>query len=126
MGKAYVSMQRIQDFLNEDDVPDWASTLTASTLASSDGEVGFRTATFAWQVVPNSAPSPARFRLGPLDITFPRGKLTLICGATGSGKSALLAALLGGQSVSPIQMRETISDVQDIRVELCVWESAPR
>ena len=27
---------------------------------------------------------------------FPTGKLTIVSGATGSGKSALLAALLGG------------------------------
>lgn len=96
---AYVSMQRIQDFLKEDEVPDWASTL--STLNSShvmDDKIGFSEASFEWQDPSSStpAPSPTRFQLGPLDVVFPTGKLTIVSGATGSGKSALLAALLGG------------------------------
>ena len=99
---AYVSMQRMQDFLKEDEVPDWASTLSAPIPNSSrviDEKVGFSEASFEWQdpSTDNAAPSSARFRLGPLDIVFPTGKLTIVSGATGSGKSALLAALLGGQ-----------------------------
>ena len=39
----------------------------------------------------------ARFVLGPLDVRFPKGLLSLISGPTGSGKSALLNALLGGK-----------------------------
>jgi ABC-type multidrug transport system fused ATPase/permease subunit len=98
---AYVSMQRIQDFLKEDEVPDWASTLSIPMPNSSshviDDKVGFSEASFEWQNSSSStAPSPIRFQLGPLDIVFPTGKLTIVSGATGSGKSALLAALLGG------------------------------
>jgi len=94
-------MQRIQDFLKEDEVPDWASTLSAPVLNSShlaDDKVGFSEASFEWEDPSTSAASasPARFQLGPLDVAFPPGKLTIISGATGSGKSALLAALLGG------------------------------
>ena len=98
---AYVSMQRIQDFLKEDEVPDWASTLSTPVPNSShvmDDKVGFSEASFEWQDPSSSttSPSPNRFRLGPLDAVFPTGKLTIVSGATGSGKSALLAALLGG------------------------------
>ncbi|KAF8078960.1 ATP-binding cassette transporter [Lyophyllum atratum] len=93
---AYVSMQRIEGFLNENEVPEWASTLTAHTSNNADHEVGFSSATFEWPSAPKSSASPGRFELGPLDIKFPKGKLTLVTGATGSGKSALLAALLGG------------------------------
>ena len=98
---AYVSMQRIQDFLKEDEVPDWASTLSTPTPNSShvlDDKVGFSEASFEWQDPSSSTdtPSPARFQLGPLNVVFPAGKLTIVSGATGSGKSALLAALLGG------------------------------
>ena len=94
-------MQRIQDFMKEDEVPDWASTLSNPMPNSShvmDDKVGFSEASFEWQD-PSSgtaAPSPTRFHLGPLDVVFPTGKLTIVSGATGSGKSALLAALLGG------------------------------
>uniref|UniRef100_A0A0W0F1J3 Putative pleiotropic drug resistance ABC transporter n=1 Tax=Moniliophthora roreri TaxID=221103 RepID=A0A0W0F1J3_MONRR len=91
---AYVSMQRIEQFLEEDEVPEWASTLASSTLADNDGHIGFSNATFQWQASPKSD-IPDSFQLGPLDVVFPEGKLTLISGPTGSGKSAVLAALLG-------------------------------
>ncbi|KAF8236776.1 pleiotropic drug resistance ABC transporter [Tricholoma matsutake] len=89
---AYVSMQRIEEFLSESEVPKWASSLMASYDDRRTDEIGFAAATFQWPSLPKS---PSRFELGPLDITFPKGKLTLVTGATGSGKSALLAALLG-------------------------------
>lgn len=97
MQTAYVSMQRIEHFLEEKEVPDWASTLSASEN-SSDGNVGFESAMFQWQSVPKNS-STSLFELGPLDLVFPKGQLTLISGPTGSGKSALLAALLGGSFV---------------------------
>ncbi|KAF8921944.1 pleiotropic drug resistance ABC transporter [Mucidula mucida] len=92
---AYVSMQRIEHFLDEEEVPEWASTLTAqSTPDGGDRSVGFAEGTFRWQSVPKET-STSSFELGPLALVFPKGQLSLISGATGSGKSALLAALLG-------------------------------
>ena len=101
---AYVSMQRIQDFLKEDEVSDWASTLSIPFPNSShvmDDKIGFSEAFFEWQDPSSSTatPSPTRFQLGPLDVVFPPGKLSIVSGATGSGKSALLAALLGGMFI---------------------------
>ncbi|KAF9469518.1 pleiotropic drug resistance ABC transporter [Collybia nuda] len=87
---AYVSMQRIEGFLDEKEVPEWASTITGSISPDSNGEIGFSDAIFEWTSI-----SPSHFRLGPINVTFPKGKLTLISGSTGSGKSALLSALLG-------------------------------
>ena len=89
-------MQRIEEFLREPEVPDWASSLKPSDATSAD-EIGFDDAAFQWDIAPRSEPS--RFVLGPLDLRFPKGALSLISGATGSGKSALLNALLGGQCV---------------------------
>ncbi|TCD63205.1 hypothetical protein EIP91_005844 [Steccherinum ochraceum] len=92
---AYVSMQRIEQFLKEPEVPDWACSLKSSGQTISDeGKIGFENASFEWDIAPKSD-TPSRFTLGPLDILFPKGKMTLVSGATGSGKSALLAALLG-------------------------------
>lgn len=91
-------MQRIEHFLSESEVPEWASALkTAESGSQPDTttDVAFEQGTFEWHASPQAALSPSRFQLGPLDVSFPEGKLTLVCGPTGSGKSALLAALLG-------------------------------
>lgn len=91
-------MQRIEQFLDESEVPNWASSLKtseSSSLHDFKGKIGFERAVFEWHASSKTVVSPARFQLGPLDISFPRGQLTLVSGPTGSGKSALLAALLG-------------------------------
>lgn len=93
--QAHVSMKRIDSFLVEPEVPDWASTLTAPVTRLEQDIIGFSQATFKWEEDSDNG-SSSRFSLGPLDIAFPTGQLTLISGPTGSGKSALLAALLGG------------------------------
>lgn len=96
-------MQRIEHFLKEDEVPGWASTLSGTTSDPvikrdiDEVEIGFAEASFEWKEASSTDAVPARFHLGPLDIVFPSGKLTIVSGATGSGKSALLVALLGGQ-----------------------------
>ncbi|KIL71527.1 hypothetical protein M378DRAFT_182928 [Amanita muscaria Koide BX008] len=91
---AYVSMQRIEKFLDEPEVPDWASTLTATVRPSNQDLIGFVHATFTWESKDDKITS-LPFQLGPLDLVLPRGQLTLIGGPTGSGKSAMLVALLG-------------------------------
>jgi len=103
---AYVSMQRIESFLAEEEVPDWASSLKAieaqyASPGCDQGPIGFDRATFEWHGRSETSDgsgtiTPGVFRLSELDISFPVGKLTLIAGRTGSGKSALLNALLGG------------------------------
>jgi ABC-type multidrug transport system fused ATPase/permease subunit len=115
---AYVSMQRIEGFLKEDEVPDWASSLKSKTTrgkplpptpsqSSQRGRgnpgpgqdetgVGFEKGIFTWNLVSRGR-QHTPFKLGPLDFSFPAGKLSLISGATGSGKTALLLSLLGGE-----------------------------
>ena len=94
-------MQRIEDYLQEPEVPVWASPLKLSQHeyhSMQEGPVSFRTASFEWHGKSVADSLSTTFRLGPLDVTFPTGKLTLVSGATGSGKTALLMALLGGDS----------------------------
>ena len=103
-------MQRIEDFLKEDEVPDWACTLSTPVSGNTNGNgasykqsldsIGFSDASFEWIEPSTTGAAPACFQLGPLDVSFPPGKLNIISGATGSGKSALLAALLGGGFLS--------------------------
>jgi ABC-type multidrug transport system fused ATPase/permease subunit len=117
--QSQVSVKRIQDFLAEDEVPDWVSSLKRH--ASSDEEptkIGFENATLRWNsgnqpdttVKKTAAVSlgsstssgestaveePPVFSLSDLHVDFPLGKLSVITGPTGSGKTAILTALLG-------------------------------
>jgi ABC-type siderophore export system fused ATPase/permease subunit len=85
-------MQRIEKFLAEGEVPEWASSLTTSDKSFNKHKLGFENARLEWPTsLPNSnVPTGPKFTLGPLDIEIPRERLTLICGGTSSGKSALL------------------------------------
>ena len=102
-------------------VPDWVSSLKRSPYARVQGEskIGFENATLRWNtgsaavksadsaVKPSEAPaSPgtseqstvveeAVFSLANLNVQFPIGKLSIVTGPTGSGKTAVLTALLG-------------------------------
>lgn len=115
---ALVSMRRIETFLAEDEVEDWVTSLKRDTAqaqpstTSLPSKVCFESATFQWYAQDTKAdstpptsetssvtaatdPAPA-FRLQDISIDFPVGKLSLITGATGSGKTSILNALLGG------------------------------
>ncbi|RHZ63461.1 uncharacterized protein CDV56_108862 [Aspergillus thermomutatus] len=75
---AFVSMHRLSRFFSE---PDHVSSVMPSEV------IEFRDATLAW---PSSAAS-----LSGVNLKFPRGALSIITGATGTGKSLLLTAILG-------------------------------
>ncbi|KGB75304.2 ATP-binding cassette transporter [Cryptococcus deuterogattii R265] len=125
--QSLVSVQRIEDFLAEDEVPDWVSSLKRSETQNDEPtKIGFENASFRWNTgkqsslsgtiesskgkQPASAPAPLDgsvvtdgstvveetfFMLSDLNINFPIGRLSVITGPTGSGKTALLTALLG-------------------------------
>ncbi|KAG8934657.1 hypothetical protein FRC02_009484 [Tulasnella sp. 418] len=102
---AFVSMRRMEQFLAEDEVEDWATSLkrdtnesASSTPSEQPARVGFGNATFEWHATDSSATSiedHSAFRLTNISVDFPIGKLSLITGPTGSGKSSLFNALLG-------------------------------
>lgn len=94
-------MQRINDFLAEPDVPDWATTLIISSqYRNKQLRLSFEDSKFTWNNPETDELKHTQpcFILGPLSVKFPPGCLSLITGTTGSGKSALLLALLGGSS----------------------------
>ncbi|MBW0461807.1 hypothetical protein O181_001522 [Austropuccinia psidii MF-1] len=97
--KAFVSIRRIEDFLSEEDVPSWVTSLTRTESQLDEtilkpGLVRFKAASFTWPMS-GETENTCRFKLGPLECEFPIGKLTLVTGPTGAGKSTLLAAILG-------------------------------
>ncbi|TKY90680.1 hypothetical protein EX895_000678 [Sporisorium graminicola] len=134
--QAKVSMDRINAFLQEDEVPEWVIKNCSDQAelvldeATKDRTIVLKGATLRWHAAkpiddnkPTAKPSflsslkfwrkkdtttpqPATevdgaqeeatpFHLTALDFQPPAGKMTLVCGPTGSGKSSLLSAILG-------------------------------
>ncbi|KAG0291146.1 hypothetical protein BGZ98_003124, partial [Dissophora globulifera] len=113
MLEAMVSTRRIEAFLNEGEIWKYTydgkedATSVHSTQSSSatpqqvqtTGTIGFTHATFRWHTKSSAMPdsqssSTGAFMLKDITLNFPVGKLSLICGSTGSGKTSLLMALL--------------------------------
>ncbi|KAI9273715.1 P-loop containing nucleoside triphosphate hydrolase protein [Sporodiniella umbellata] len=92
-----VSVKRIESFLSEDEVEDVNENNANGTM------IGFvNDASFSWESGQGNKPS-----IKNLNLSFPVGKLSIVCGPTGSGKTTLLASLLGetyrisGQAILP-------------------------
>ncbi|KAF9346348.1 hypothetical protein BGX26_002160, partial [Mortierella sp. AD094] len=117
--EATVSMKRIEAFLNEEEISRYSNNTNEVASAASavqspaivsqqvrtTNTIGFTNATFRWHTRSPAAMLRNRgvsgfnsntgvFMLKNLTINFPVGKLSLVCGATGSGKTSLLMALL--------------------------------
>ena len=95
VNEASVSLRRIEEFIGdaEDLLPPARTTMQNTTSSSV---LGFQRAHFSW-AKPGSATSgaPSSFELRDMDFRFYPGKLNVIVGPTGSGKSSLLLAMLG-------------------------------
>ena len=97
--QAYVSLKRIEGFLNEEEVSAHASRLTTNggeTVSSPNLEI--RDASFTWnrsKKDPNNDEDQEIrvFQLRDLSISFPSGKLSVVTGPTASGKTALLVII---------------------------------
>ncbi|KAI3318504.1 P-loop containing nucleoside triphosphate hydrolase protein [Xylariaceae sp. AK1471] len=88
---AWVSVKRIDAYLKGAEI---------SKITQDADEISFDNATIAWPSDTDSANSddgsdPDRFILRNISTTFPKGELSVISGKTGSGKSLMLAAILG-------------------------------
>jgi ABC-type multidrug transport system fused ATPase/permease subunit len=70
-----------------------ADAPVAAALASQEKGIGFSQATFAWS---SEQAIEGDFKLVIKDrLLFEKGKINLVVGPTGSGKTSLLLALLG-------------------------------
>lgn len=80
-----VSLDRVQNFLDEEDTQKYNQL----KVAPDGNKLAFENATIAW------SNNNQDFKLKDLDINFKIGKLNVVIGPTGSGKTSLLLALLG-------------------------------
>ncbi|KAK4147281.1 P-loop containing nucleoside triphosphate hydrolase protein [Dichotomopilus funicola] len=83
---AWISVQRIEDYLNSPEVP---------AVLQDSNKVAFSNASIAWPSDDAKIEETDRFVLRDLNMSFPQGKLSVIAGKSGTGKSLILAAILG-------------------------------
>ncbi|ORE10363.1 P-loop containing nucleoside triphosphate hydrolase protein [Rhizopus microsporus var. microsporus] len=85
-----VSVKRVEKFLDEDEVDPIKEEDANGTM------IGFvDDATFSWDNKPTNPDGTFKAAIKNLNLSFPVGKLSIVCGPTGSGKTTLLASLLG-------------------------------
>ncbi|KAJ5995063.1 hypothetical protein N7481_002040 [Penicillium waksmanii] len=94
-----VSLDRVDKYLNEEETGKY-DQLRDSTSSDGPTKIGVEKATLTWGTTkPKSqtttSPDADAFRLINVDVDFPIGKLSIIAGPTGSGKTSLLMAMLG-------------------------------
>ncbi|OBZ89252.1 ATP-dependent bile acid permease [Choanephora cucurbitarum] len=89
--QANVSVKRVEKFLAEDEVeiPDQRN----ADAANKGVTIGFiNNATFSWE---HNKDGSNKASIKNLNLNFPVGKLSVVCGPTGSGKTTLISSLLG-------------------------------
>ncbi|KAF8751127.1 P-loop containing nucleoside triphosphate hydrolase protein [Rhizoctonia solani] len=106
--QAKVSLDRVDDFLKNSELLDAYARNTVGTSVESTGPhssaIGFHNATFTWTKRPTlaSTSSTRNFKLViDQELLFHRGKINMIVGPTGCGKTSLLLALLGEMHFTP-------------------------
>jgi ABC-type multidrug transport system fused ATPase/permease subunit len=91
-----VSVDRIEEYLNEPETEKYTQLVTRKKDENGQPIIGFTNGTFSWggKDMKDQASADA-FKLMDLDVQFRVGKLNVVVGPTGSGKTSLLMALLG-------------------------------
>ncbi|KAI9931721.1 hypothetical protein ASPWEDRAFT_150886 [Aspergillus wentii DTO 134E9] len=85
--EAKISCERIEAYLT--------TTPERQVVALPDEKISLQNATISWASNPEQPSNQQRFVLRNLNLTFSYKGLSIISGKTGSGKSLLLASLLG-------------------------------
>ncbi|ORZ17379.1 P-loop containing nucleoside triphosphate hydrolase protein [Absidia repens] len=147
--QAMISVRRIEQYLNEPEItaPPKVNPNEPVELSFKDATVGFKPPSKSSATGEDASASTTddgtatpvedsdNFVLKDLDLTFPNNELSLICGATGSGKTLLLLSLLGeavlieGQVACPrFEVVDTLTDevetVSDIAEEDWILDHA--
>lgn len=102
-------LNAIQGFVSLRRVEKYMSTAEVSHQEFGTDRISMQSATLTWprDIAPPSAepasvpstPNVVSFTLSDLNLEFPQGELSLICGRLGSGKTLLLLGLLGEADV---------------------------
>jgi len=93
--QSWVSCHRIQRYLKELEREDFVSPNSSATEKSLN-QVSVENVALSWLAGSTSASAASsHFKLQNMSLCFPQGELSVIIDKTGSGKSLLLASILG-------------------------------
>ncbi|KAL8824526.1 MAG: hypothetical protein Q9191_004997 [Dirinaria sp. TL-2023a] len=91
-----VSVDRIEEFLSEDETEKYEQLAVHDQDENGEPMIALKNATLSWGSKNQADSDPtSAFRLIGINVHFCVGGLNIIAGATGSGKTSLLMALLG-------------------------------
>ncbi|OSD00621.1 P-loop containing nucleoside triphosphate hydrolase protein [Trametes coccinea BRFM310] len=132
---AKVSLERISDFLwNTELIDDFeharvGDAWTAAVPEDRKGAIGIRNALFVWSKdgAPSQTPGGTHQRAFVLtvdqELVFQRGKINLVIGPTGAGKTSLLMALLGEMHYIPAGPESYVNLPRDDGIAYAAQES---
>jgi ABC-type multidrug transport system fused ATPase/permease subunit len=101
--KAKVSLDRIADYLKEQDIDKYTKKL--ENVTEPVGVIGFKNAELKYHGGDEADANSGNFTLRDLEVEFQIGKLSVVAGSTGSGKSSLILGLLGGINRINLEMK---------------------
>ncbi|CAM1507870.1 Fc.00g047180.m01.CDS01 [Cosmosporella sp. VM-42] len=91
-----VSIDRVEEFLREDETDKYEQLGLDNVDEEGVRHIGFKNATLIWGGKDTVAEDGSRaFRLLDMNVDFKLGKLNIIAGPTGSGKTSMLMGMLG-------------------------------
>ncbi|RAR14357.1 atp-dependent bile acid permease [Stemphylium lycopersici] len=91
-----VSVDRIEEYLMEPETDKYSQLVTQKKDSDGQSIIGFENGTFSWGGTDMADQAAAdAFKLMDLNLKFRVGKLNVVVGPTGSGKTSLLMGLLG-------------------------------
>ena len=94
--EAMVSINRVDEFLREEETEKYVQLGDDNVDEEGVRRIGFRNTNLIWGGRDAVAEDGSRaFRLMDIDVDFRIGKLNIIAGPTGSGKTSMLMGLLG-------------------------------